>query len=61
MVTSHHGTKVRGPLPIYPSPIDANPTHPGMYCLNGTTAGVDDPSTNEAVNPLYQVRKLWAR
>ena len=27
----------------------------GMYCLNGTT-GVDEQSTNEAVNPLYQVR-----
>ncbi|KAG6816411.1 hypothetical protein H0H87_006215 [Tephrocybe sp. NHM501043] len=25
-----------------------------MYCLNGTS-GSDDPSTNEAVNPLYQL------
>jgi len=28
--------------------------HKGMYCLNGTS-GSDDPSTNEAVNPLYQL------
>jgi len=30
------------------------PWHKGMYCLNGTT-GVDNPGTNEAVNPLYQL------
>lgn len=59
MVTSHPGTKVRGQLPMYPPPSDDNLTHPGMYCLNGTTPGVDDPSTNEAVNPLFQVRELW--
>ncbi|GLB38693.1 hypothetical protein LshimejAT787_0505580 [Lyophyllum shimeji] len=33
--------------------------HKGMYCLNGTS-GRDDPSTNEAVNPLYQLpRSEW--
>ncbi|KAI1098482.1 hypothetical protein F4804DRAFT_350328 [Jackrogersella minutella] len=25
----------------------------GMYCLNGTTPGVDDQNTNTAVNPLF--------
>ncbi|KAF5377935.1 hypothetical protein D9615_006711 [Tricholomella constricta] len=28
--------------------------HKGMYCLNGTS-GTDDPSTNAAVNPLFQL------
>lgn len=28
----------------------------GMYCLNGTTPGVDDQNTHEIVDPLYQVR-----
>ncbi|KAI0155446.1 hypothetical protein GGR52DRAFT_205975 [Hypoxylon sp. FL1284] len=29
----------------------------GMYCLNGTTPGVDDPNTNTAVNPLFKLSK----
>uniref|UniRef100_A0A8H7Y694 Uncharacterized protein n=1 Tax=Psilocybe cubensis TaxID=181762 RepID=A0A8H7Y694_PSICU len=29
----------------------------GMYCINGTTPGVDDDDTNSAVQPLYQLRK----
>ncbi|KAF8074005.1 hypothetical protein FPV67DRAFT_1480188 [Lyophyllum atratum] len=32
------------------------PWHKGMYCLNGTS-GQDDPSTNEAVNPLFQLSR----
>ncbi|KAF9465322.1 hypothetical protein BDZ94DRAFT_1254262 [Collybia nuda] len=36
------------------------PWHKGMYCLNGTTPDVDDQTTNEAVNPLYQLsREDW--
>jgi len=32
------------------------PWHKGMYCLNGTS-GQDDPGTNDAVNPLYQLSR----
>ncbi|KAJ3514775.1 hypothetical protein NLJ89_g2178 [Agrocybe chaxingu] len=31
--------------------------HKGMYCLNGTTPGVDDGNTNAAVQPLYQLEE----
>lgn len=27
----------------------------GMYCLGGNVAGVDDPNTNTAVNPLFNL------
>lgn len=30
--------------------------HKGMYCLNGTS-GRDNPSTNDAVNPLYMLKQ----
>ncbi|CAJ2512527.1 Uu.00g055420.m01.CDS01 [Anthostomella pinea] len=29
----------------------------GMYCLNGTSPGVDDSNTNTAVNPLWDLPK----
>ncbi|KAI1091240.1 hypothetical protein F5B19DRAFT_493621 [Rostrohypoxylon terebratum] len=29
----------------------------GMYCLNGTEPGKEDPNTNTAVNPLFQLPK----
>ncbi|KAJ2928081.1 hypothetical protein H1R20_g9019, partial [Candolleomyces eurysporus] len=28
--------------------------HKGMYCLNGTTPGVEDQNTNDIVNPLFE-------
>lgn len=31
--------------------------HKGMYCLNGTTAGVDEANNNVPVAPLYQLSK----
>ncbi|KAF8959239.1 hypothetical protein BDZ97DRAFT_1402066 [Flammula alnicola] len=31
--------------------------HKGMYCINGTTAGVEDEDTNSAVQPLFQLNK----
>ncbi|CAA7260299.1 unnamed protein product [Cyclocybe aegerita] len=31
--------------------------HKGMYCLNGTTPGVDDSNTNAAVQPLFQLQE----
>lgn len=33
--------------------------HRGMYCLNGTKAGVDDQNTNAIVMPLYQVSEEY--
>ncbi|TEB28860.1 hypothetical protein FA13DRAFT_1735367 [Coprinellus micaceus] len=29
----------------------------GMYCLNGTRSGVDDPDTNDAVGPLWELNR----
>jgi hypothetical protein len=29
----------------------------GMYCRGGPDPSVDDPNTNTAVNPLYQLSK----
>lgn len=31
--------------------------HRGMYCLNGTTPGVDNENASEAVRPVYQLPK----
>ncbi|KAJ7078020.1 hypothetical protein B0H15DRAFT_1025980 [Mycena belliarum] len=31
--------------------------HKGMYCLNGTIRGEDDPDTNAIVNPLFNLTK----
>ena len=31
--------------------------HKGMFCLNGTTAGVDNQNNNAPVSPLYQLSK----
>ncbi|QKX59718.1 uncharacterized protein TRUGW13939_06860 [Talaromyces rugulosus] len=31
--------------------------HPGMYCLGGNDTSVDDPNTNLAVNPLWDLPK----
>ncbi|KAF7288315.1 hypothetical protein HMN09_01406000 [Mycena chlorophos] len=33
------------------------PWHHGMYCLNGTTPGVDDQDTSVIVNPLFNLTK----
>ena len=29
----------------------------GMYCLNGTTPGVDNGNNNSPVNPLFKLKK----
>lgn len=31
--------------------------HKGMYCLNGTTPGLDDDNTNAIVDPLFNMTK----